>query len=76
MKSSTEWRKWIDETAVPVFKLNSISNLKDIYETFDMYAERSNWNKIYSNQLRYYYVYYMRVLKAYFSENAKLKAQL
>ena len=41
-----------------------------------MYAERSNWNKIYSNQLRYYYVYYMRVLKAYFSDNAKLKAQL
>ncbi|CAF0802438.1 unnamed protein product [Brachionus calyciflorus] len=62
--NSIEWRKWINNTAIPIFNLNSINNLKDLYEKFDHISEKSGWETRY-NKLKYYYVYYYNVFKTY-----------
>ena len=75
-KSSVEWRRWVDEYATTVFKLNSIRSLEDTRETFNIYAKKSEWELRYNNKIKYYYVYLTSVLKAYFSEFGKLKNDL
>jgi hypothetical protein len=64
--NSVEWRRWVNNAAIPAFKLNSVSNLKDLFETFNYYAKKSHWRARYS-PVKYYYVYYTHALQTYFS---------
>jgi hypothetical protein len=62
--SDVEWRKWINNVAIPVVKLNSIASFKDLFETFDYFAEKSDWHLRYG-PIKYYYVYFMNLFKTY-----------
>lgn len=61
--NSIEWRKWINNYAIPAFKINSMSTLKDLFETFDYIALTSHWRDRYG-PLKYTYVYYNHAFKA------------
>lgn len=70
--NSVEWRRWINNSAIPAFKLNSIANLKDLFETFDYYAKKSNWHERYNN-FKYLYVYYTNAFKTYLNYSTLLE---
>lgn len=62
--SDVETRRWINNYAIPAFKLNAVDNLKDLFETFDFYSMKSGWRLRY-NPVKYYYVYYSDAFKTY-----------
>jgi glutaredoxin len=67
--NSVEWRRWINNNAIPAFRLNSVSNLKDLIETFDFYSKKSDWRARYG-PLKYLYVYYSNALQTYTSASS------
>lgn len=69
LANGTEWRKWINNVAIPVFKLNSMSTWTDLLETFDYYSEKSGWPVRYG-LIKYYYVYYANAFKTYSKYNS------
>jgi len=62
INSSIEWRKWINNTAIPTFKFNAVSSTKDMFETVNNYSTKSRWAQRY-NFFKYYYVYYKNIFK-------------
>jgi microsomal prostaglandin-E synthase 2 len=70
--NSVEWRRWVNNDATPAFRLNSVSNLKDLFETFDFYSKKSHWRSRYG-PLKYFYVYYSNALQTYQSAPALLE---
>lgn len=66
--NSVEWRRWINNKAVPAYRLNSINSLKNLTETFNFYSVKSEWQLRYPTW-KYYYVYYSNALRTYLKKN-------
>lgn len=69
--NDVEWRRWINNRAVPALRLASISSVKNLFETFDYYSRQSDWEIRY-NPFKFYYVYYSNAFWTYTRYNELL----
>ena len=61
---TVEWRKWINNAAIPVLRLNSIDTFAHLLETVNGMDEGSLWRQRYAaNPLKYWYVYAKNLYK-------------